>query len=106
MKKIITLLGFLAIVFAVHAQNGDISGKVTDENGEGIPFANVVLVDAKGVSTGRGTATDADGNYSINPLTPGKYNMQFSYVGKASQVLQGVVVNADKTTFVDMKLKP
>jgi outer membrane receptor for monomeric catechols len=76
------------------------------KNGEGVPFANVVIVDAKGVSTGRGTVTDFDGNYSIKPLTPGKYNVQFSYVGKAPQIIQGIVVNSDKTTFQDIKLKP
>ena len=31
MKKILTLLSLLAIVFAVKAQNGDISGKVKDD---------------------------------------------------------------------------
>jgi len=106
MKKILTLLSFLAIVFAANAQNGDISGKVRDENGEGVPFANVVLVDGKGVPTGRGTSTDFDGNYSINPLTPGKYNLQVSYVGYAAQIIQGVVVNSEKSTFIDVKLKP
>lgn len=104
MKKILTLLGLLAIVFAVKAQ-GDISGKVTDENSEGIPFANVVLVDAKGVPTGRGTQTDFDGNYSISPLTPGKYNVQVSYVGYGSQKEEGVVVSSDKATFLNFKLK-
>ena len=106
MKKILTLLSFLAIVFAAQAQNGDISGKVRDENGEGVPFANVVLVDAKGVPTGRGTTTDFDGNYSINPLTPGHYNIQISYVGYAAQIIQGVVVSSEKSTFIDVKLKP
>ena len=105
MKKILTLLSFLIAGFALRAQNGDISGKVTDENNEGIPFANVVLVDTKGISTGRGVQTDADGNYSIKPLTPGKYNIQFSYVGYATQVTQGVVVNSDKSTFIDAKMK-
>ncbi len=106
MKKILTLLSLLAIVFAARAQNGDISGKVKDENGEGVPFANVVLVDAKGVATGRGTTTDFDGNYSINPLTPGHYNLQISYVGYAAQIIQGVVVSSEKSTFIDVKLKP
>ncbi len=105
MKKILTLLSLLAIVFAVKAQNGDISGKVKDDNGEGIPFANVVIVDSKGAPTGRGTQTDFDGNYSINPLTPGRYNIQVSYVGYAAQKIEGVVVNSEKSTFVDFKLK-
>jgi outer membrane receptor protein involved in Fe transport len=106
MKKILTLLSLIATAFAAYAQNGEISGKVTDENGEGIPVANVVLVDAKGVSTGRGTTTDFDGNYSIKPLTPGKYNVQISYLGYATRIEQGVVVNADKTTWLNVQLKP
>ncbi len=106
MKKIFTLLTMLTVYLSVHAQNGEISGKVIDENGEGVPIANVVIVDGKGVTTGRGTTTDFDGNYSIKPLTPGKYNVQFSYVGYSSQIQQGVVVNADKATFIDIKLKP
>ncbi|MDB5282810.1 MAG: outer rane cobalamin receptor protein [Bacteroidota bacterium] len=105
MKKILTLLSFLISAFALQAQNGDISGKVVDDNGEGIPFANVVLVDTKGISTGRGVQTDLDGNYSIKPLTPGKYNVQFSYTGLATQVTQGVIVNSDKSTFIDAKMK-
>ncbi|HWB62924.1 MAG TPA: TonB-dependent receptor, partial [Chitinophagales bacterium] len=71
----------------------------------GVPFATVAIVDAKGVATGRGTATDFDGNYSIKPLTPGKYNLRVSYVGYAAQLIEGVVVNADKSTFLDVKLK-
>lgn len=106
MKKLITLVGFLSLIIALKAQNGDIGGKVTDENGEGVPFATVVLVDVKGVPTGRGTTTDADGNYTIAQLSPGKYNVKVSYVGYTAQIQEGVVVNLDKTTFIDIKLKP
>ncbi len=106
MKKLFTLLSLVAGFFAAYAQNGEISGKVIDENGEGVPVANVVLVDNKGASTGRGTTTDFDGNYSIKPLNPGKYNLQVSYIGYGTQVQQGVVVSADKSTFIDIKLKP
>jgi outer membrane receptor protein involved in Fe transport len=105
MRKIITLLGFLVLVFAAKAQNGDISGKVVDQNGEPVPLAAVQLVDAKGVPTGRGSQTDFDGNYSISPLTPGKYNLKISSTGFTAQIQEGVVVNGEKTTFIDIKLK-
>ncbi len=104
MKKIVTLLSLLMAVFALRAQNGDISGKVIDENGDGIPFANVAIVDAKGVPTGRGTSTDMDGYYSIKPLTPGKYNVQYSYVGYQTQLIKDVLVSADKSTGQDIKM--
>ena len=106
MKRLFTLLSLLAGFFVAQAQNGEISGKVVDENGEGVPVANVVLVDVKGISTGRGTTTDFDGNYSIKPLTPGKYNVQYSYIGYTTQIQEGVVVSNDKATFVDIKIKP
>lgn len=105
MKKLLTLLSLLAIVFTAFAQNGEISGKVNDENGEGVPVANVVLVDAKGIPTGQGTTTDFDGNFSIKPITPGKYNVQISYVGYATVIQQGVIVNADKPTWLTIKMK-
>ncbi len=106
MKKLLTLVVLIAGFLGAYAQNGDISGKVVDENGEGIPNATVAIVDGKGVATGRGTACDLDGYYSIKPLTPGKYNIKISYVGYASQIQQSVVVNSDKSTFIDVKLKP
>ena len=106
MKKLFTLLTFVTVFFAAKAQNGEISGKIIDENGEGVPFANVTLVDNKGITTGRGSTTDFDGNYSVKPLTPGKYNLQISYVGYGTQIHQNVLVNSDKATFIDIKMKP
>ncbi|MFM2306977.1 MAG: hypothetical protein RLZZ367_1646, partial [Bacteroidota bacterium] len=106
MKKLLTLFTLVIAFVAAQAQNGEIMGKITDENGDGVPVANVVIVDAKGIPTGRGTVTDFDGNYSIKPLTPGKYNLQVSYVGYATQIIQGIVVKADNSTFQDFKIKP
>ncbi|MCS6934998.1 MAG: carboxypeptidase regulatory-like domain-containing protein [Chitinophagales bacterium] len=106
MKKLFTIFGFLVLVATLRAQNGEISGKVLDENGEGVIGASVVIVDAKGTPTGRGTVTDFDGNYSLKPLTPGKYNVQYSYVGYAKQVIQGIVVYDGKNTFQNVTLKP
>ena len=106
MKSIFTVLTLVIGLFVANTQNGEITGKMIDENGEGIPVGNVVIVDSKGVSLGRGTATDFDGNYIIKPLSPGKYNVQFSYIGYETQTKQAVVVEADKATIVDVKLKP
>jgi outer membrane receptor protein involved in Fe transport len=106
MKKLLTLFTLVIAFVAAKAQNGEIMGKVTDENGEGVPVANVVIVDANGTPTGRGTTTDFDGNFSIKPLVPGKYNVQVSYVGYAAQIIQGIVVKSDGTTFQNFKIKP
>ncbi len=58
------LLTFLSAVLFIntsHAQDRQVTGKVNDENGAGLPGANVLV---KG--TTRGTNTDAEGNFSLN----------------------------------------
>ena len=64
MKKITKVhltifISFLMLSFSIQAQT--ITGKVTDESGNGIPFANVI---EKG--TRNGTTTDEEGKFSLN----------------------------------------
>ncbi|GAB2572293.1 SusC/RagA family TonB-linked outer membrane protein [Spirosoma areae] len=56
----------------------DISGKVSDKNGQGIPGVSVIV---KG--TNRGTTTNVSGDYSLN--APNNAVLVFSFVGYASQ---------------------
>ncbi|QJW91871.1 TonB-dependent receptor [Spirosoma taeanense] len=56
----------------------DISGKVTDKNGQAIPGVSVIV---KGTS--RGTTTDVAGNYTIN--AGNNATLVFSFVGYATQ---------------------
>jgi len=81
------------------AQTGKISGKVTDENGEPLIGANV-LIDG----TSQGSATDFEGYYSILNVRPGTYTLSFRYIGYQTKIIQNVVVNADKTTNIDVTL--
>ncbi|RYY18187.1 MAG: TonB-dependent receptor, partial [Cytophagaceae bacterium] len=55
-----------------------ITGRITDEKGEPLPGANVIV---KG--TAIGTATNADGNYSLN--APAGATLVFSFVGYPAQ---------------------
>ena len=59
----------------------DVSGKVTDENGDGLPGATI---QEKG--TTNGTITDVDGNFSIQ--VPEDAVMTVSFVGYVSQDIQ------------------
>lgn len=82
---------------------GSIKGKVIDtETGEPLPFVNVVIEQAGNVVTG-GT-TDFDGKYVIKSLAPGKYDIKVKFIGYKPILIQGVVVNADKITFQDVKM--
>src|SRR3954471_21414904 len=53
-----------------HAQVGSITGKVTDDAGVGVPYANVIL---KG--TQLGGRANADGKYTIIKIPVGTYTL-------------------------------
>jgi iron complex outermembrane receptor protein len=53
---------------SLKAQQGSISGKITDKNGEAIPGITVIIK-----STGQGAAADADGRFFIRNLDAGDY---------------------------------
>lgn len=82
MKKSIRLLtAVLAFVFLSNmafAQNVNVSGTVTDESGETVPFAYVLI---KGTSTG--TSADVNGVYSLS--APSNGVLVFSSLGYISQ---------------------
>lgn len=58
--KILLSVFFLGMCFSGFSQELTITGKVTGENGEPLPGANVLV---KGTTVG--TVTDVDGNYSL-----------------------------------------
>jgi hypothetical protein len=107
MLRQIQLFLFIALssVSIVSAQvgQGGIQGKVLDKaNNEPIPFANIV-VELNGNQVA-GATTDFDGKYTIKPLAPGKYDIKASFVGYQQIQMTGVVVNADKLTFLTISM--
>jgi TonB-linked SusC/RagA family outer membrane protein len=80
MKKILLLMCATAIVWGSYAQNSVVSGRVTSsEDASPLPGVNVVL---KGTTVG--TATDADGKYSISVPSSGGV-LVFSFIGLESK---------------------
>lgn len=102
-KKLYLLLSFLFVGFCALAQQGALRGTVTDKkNNEPIPFANLV-VELNGSQIAQ-AQSDFDGNYSIKPITPGKYTLKAVILGYAPVQINGIVVTADKITFADVKM--
>src|SRR6185503_9465603 len=52
-----------------------IKGKVTDLQGEPLPFASIILL-----GTGQGIASNIEGDYALN-ISPGKHRLRFQYLG-------------------------
>jgi outer membrane receptor protein involved in Fe transport len=84
------------------AQNaGKISGIVTDaQTGETLIGTNIVIL-----GTSLGSSTDLDGTFFILNVPAGKYNLQASMMGYEKVILQDVIVNSNRTTDADFKLK-
>lgn len=100
MKRYLLLTIFLAAFasFAAAQQSGEIQGRVIDDNGEGIPFANVAIYQNEILVNG--SPTDFDGFFSVKPLNPGTYTVKASYL-ENSYSLTDVKVSVGKTTFLN-----
>ena len=69
-------MGLVIVAEAAWAQ-GSIRGKVTDAaSGEVMPSTNVLVKEL-----GRGTVSDADGNYSVPNVPAGTYTIEATFVG-------------------------
>ncbi len=99
MKAYLSFLVFL-VSFSAFAQSGKITGKIVDESGlEPIPFANVVLQ-----GTQIGSASDIDGNFTIEKVPYGYTKLVVSAVGYDQTVTSDLYVTASKSPFVEIKL--
>jgi hypothetical protein len=95
--------GFTALTRA-QIGTGTLQGTIVDEvTGVGIPFANVIVLQAGQQVTG--ASTDFDGKYRIPALKPAtNYTVKVSVVGYGGIEKTGVQVNSGQIAFVDIKL--
>ncbi len=97
---ILTLTFFSSLLFA--GSTGKIAGKVIDAgNGEPLLGANVVVLDG----SGKGAATDINGEYLILNLSPKTYRLRISMIGYKTVEVSDVRVFIDRTVRIDVKLQ-
>jgi Carboxypeptidase regulatory-like domain len=107
-RFISTLLMAMSLVVcpcAVRAQinSGTIAGFVSDPSGASIPEAAVVATNVATRVVTR-TVTLQDGNYLVNYLVPGTYEVHVTKTGFVTSVETNVEVTAGYTTRLDVKL--
>lgn len=83
---ILLLVGSVSTAFA----QGEIFGKITNEKGEELGGV-VIRVTSGGLSKGMGLSED-DGTYSIKPLQPGSYDIEYSLLSYQTVKITGVQV--------------
>src|SRR3989475_1456078 len=95
------LLGLLSLgpmASSAQAQTGSITGKITDDAGVGVPYANVIL---KG--TQLGGRANADGKFTIVKVPVGTYTLATKMMGYSS-VEKPVQVNANQVAAVTVQV--
>lgn len=81
---------------------GTIRGSVIDKDSKEAIYDCIVVVKQNGTVKGN-TTTDMDGKFQLNSLSPGSYDVEISNPGEGYQptAIKGVVINADRITFLD-----
>lgn len=101
LRKLLFTIGIMLAINSLAFPQGTLKGKMTDGK-EPIPYANIIIV--QGGKQFGGAQSDMDGNYTIKPIPPGKYDVKASYIGYKTSITTGVLINADKITFLDLKM--
>lgn len=101
-RSVVRFFVFVALGSNLLAQStGSITGKVTDKaTKEGMIGVNVIV---KGTSYG--AATDYDGNYHIDKMNPGEYNIQVTYIGYKRVIYTGIKVTPGQATKLNIALE-
>ncbi|MCB9206679.1 MAG: TonB-dependent receptor [Ignavibacteriales bacterium] len=100
MKKIvIILLIFNSFIWA--QSPGKITGKVVDKNlNEGLPGVNIIIE-----GTYYGAASNFDGEFLIENITPGIYTVKATLIGFKQMVFTGIEVLPNKSTLLDISME-
>src|SRR5262245_44312383 len=105
---ILPLASFLSLSFSAPAAaqtqtTGRISGNITDQNGAALASAKIV-VNRRDSPEERTAASDDNGNYTVNLLPPGLYQVTISAGGFKKAVFESVVIRITETSHLDIRL--
>jgi hypothetical protein len=111
-RQIVRTFAFVVLLWqgmsvAAIAQSGTgaISGTAEDATGAVLPGVTITLVNPGTVGGNQQVVTDARGAYQFNRLVPGTYGVKAELQGFQIALRENVVVNADVTARVDMRME-
>lgn len=98
--KLVNTAWLLVFISVLSAQSGVIKGNIRDAlTNEPIMFANVSLQ-----TTTFGTTTDENGDYILENVKPGIYNLEISYLGYKTQVIYEVELQSSRPFIQNISL--
>ena len=108
-KRAVWVLAVLCVSPLATAQGlqgfGAIGGTVVDSSGAALPGATVALSNPGVIGGAQEQVTDGRGAYQFSRLVPGTYSVRASLAGFSASLQEGIVVNANATARVDVRLE-
>ncbi|MFA7290312.1 MAG: TonB-dependent receptor [Melioribacteraceae bacterium] len=105
LSKVVLLflvVAFITFPSIINAQEkGSIVGKITDGSNNDVLIGANVLV----TGTSIGASSDLDGYYSIKNLTPGTYQLKFSFISYQTIFVDNIKVEAGKETKINVTMQ-
>jgi hypothetical protein len=106
MKSILYFFTILVVLFCVTLKAQDlkqtIKGRVLDKSSQtGLPGATVVI---KNTNPAMANNSDVDGNFRIDNVPIGRYNIEVSYLGYSPVIIPEVLVGSGKEVFLNIEL--
>src|SRR5688572_12554099 len=103
MIRIIPVFLFLFFTIRLFAQlpTQTIRGKVIDE-ATGVPLASVSVMLQ---NSGKGGTTDDNGNFVIEHVAIGRYNIEVSFTGYEPVILKEILVTSGKEVHLNISMK-
>lgn len=100
-RSLLLTIAMLCCVGSVLAQSTVLTGKVSDDKGEGLIGASVKV--SKGSDMIRGAVTDYNGTFRIT-IDPGTYNVEFSYTGFKTATVTDVRILTAQLNFLNQTM--
>lgn len=97
MKPYLMLLVCFLMSLTTQAQTFNLSGTITDNNGEPIPFATILVK-----NTSKGSSANSDGQYTLS-LSSGSYDVLFKAIGFKQETR---AINIKGNQVVNVSLSP
>ncbi len=82
--------------------SGTIKGTITDDKGGNLPMVTVALMEDSTLISA--ISTDNNGDFTFRLLTPGMYNLKFSFIGFKTMLVNSVEVSPNITSYVYWKM--
>ena len=106
-QKFLFFIGLflVGILFSGATETGEIKGKVTDENGQGLPGIEI-RIQSPNLQGTRSLLSSKNGEFTFHLLPVGEYRLTFRLDGFSTVIQERVIVRLGRVTNLRVVMKP